>query len=114
VKYQVHTQDNSASRLSQNSFNQRLRELELKLHQVEELPQDDPAVKKPSIFSERIEPTDKDYSPRRVLRSQMSLVDHDTTLRERVKKLNRQSSFEKLKQTLSNQLGSSAMYAFLT
>lgn len=107
-KYRVYTSDNSGSvaHMTQNSFSHRLRELELKLHQIDEVPQDELAHKKPSLSSEKLEPADKDYSPKRVLRSQMSLVDPDTTLRERIKRLHRQRSFEKLKQTTSNHLGS--------
>ena len=59
-------------------------------------------VKKASLFSERLAVHEKDFTPKELVRSQMSLVDPDASVKERLKRLSRQHSFEK--QTFSQKL----------
>lgn len=58
-------------------------------------------IKKASILSERVDAYEKDFCPKRSLHSQRSLVDQQSTVRERFKRLRRQNSVDNLKHTYS-------------
>lgn len=63
-------------------------------------------IKMHSLLSERIEAEGKLQFPKTNLKSQISLVDEQSTVREKFKRLNRQSSCDDLKRVSSPFFGS--------